>query len=259
MHGLSPLRRILATALLAAALAGAPALLAQEAHAFYRDFVTAGLPDELIVYAAAITTPDGIPMLALVPAWSGADLDEGERVLAPLRAFGPPIADFVARMPYLAMQGMLDAAAGYGIRSYWKSHFLRGLPDEAIDTFARHAECCTSPRTFAILEHAHGAAARVAPAATAFPARGHAFDLVVLSLWEDAGEDARHVAWTRAFFEAMRTWSAALVYVNTLSEDEGGRVGEAYGGNYARLAAVKAAYDPGNRFRRNQNILPAAG
>src|SRR4029079_4011005 len=140
---------------------------AREVLRFYRDFVTAGLPDQLIVYAAAITSPDGVPMLALVPACSGADLDEGERVLAPLRAFGPPVADLVARMPYLAMQQMLDAAAGYGVRSYWQSHFLRELPDDAIDTFARFAECCTSPRTFAILEHAHGAVARVAPDATA--------------------------------------------------------------------------------------------
>jgi FAD/FMN-containing dehydrogenase len=235
-----------------------PLARAREVLAFYRDFMAAGVPDELIVYAAAITTPEGAPMLALVPAWSGADLDEGERVLAPLRAFGPPAADLVGRMPYVAMQQMLDAAAPYGLRSYWKSSFLSALPDAAIDTFVRFAESCPSPRTFVVLEHGHGAVARVAPEATAFPVRGHAFDLVVLSLWEDAAEDARHVAWTRAFYDAMQPWSAAQVYVNALAEDDAGRVAEAYAGNYPRLAQVKAAYDPANRFRRNQNI-PAAG
>jgi FAD/FMN-containing dehydrogenase len=44
--------------------------------------------------------------------------------------------------------------------------------------------------------------------------------------------------------------------VNGLDQDDAGRIPEAYGRNYARLRAVKAMYDPDNRFRRNQNILP---
>jgi FAD/FMN-containing dehydrogenase len=234
-----------------------PLARAREVLAFYRDFV-ADLPDELIVYAAAVTAPDGTPMLAIVPSWTGADLEAGERAIAPLRAFGPPVADLVTRMPYTAMQQMLDGAAGYGLRSYWKSHFLSGLPDDAIDAFVRFAESCPSPRTFTVLEHGHGAVARVAADATAFPMRGHAFDLVVISLWDDSKDDARNVAWTRSFYEAMQPWSAALVYVNALGVDDSARVAEAYGGNYARLAEVKAKYDPANRFRRNHNI-PAAG
>jgi FAD/FMN-containing dehydrogenase len=223
---------------------------------YYRDFVMAGLPDELTIYAAAITSPDGDPLIALIPAYSGPDLDEGERLLAPLRAFGPPVADLVARMPYVAMQQMFDAAAPYGLRSYWKSTFLQSLPDAAIDAFVHCAAACTSPRTVVKLEHAHGAVTRVAPNATAFPARGHAFDLVVLSLWDDVKDDARNVAWTRDFYRAMHPWSATLAYVNALGEDDGPRVREAYGDNYARLAQVKTRYDAANRFRRNHNIAP---
>jgi hypothetical protein len=92
---------------------------------FYRDFVMAGLPDELTVYAGALSTPDGHPVIAFIPAWSGADLDEGERVIEPLRKFGSPIADLISRMPYTAMQQMIDGAAPFGLRSYWKSRFLR--------------------------------------------------------------------------------------------------------------------------------------
>ena len=235
-----------------------PLARAREALRFYRDFVTAGLPDELIVYAAAMTGPDGTPLLAFIPAYTGADLDEGERVLAPLRAFGPPVADMVQRMPYVAMQTMIDAACPYGaLRSYWKSNFLSALPDDAIDVFVQYAERCPSPRTFAILEHSHGAVARAPADSTAFPTRQHAFDLVILSLWDDAATDSTQTTWTRAFYMAMQPWSSSLVYVNALSVDDGERVVEAYGPHYRRLAEVKAKYDPDNRFRRNQNILPA--
>ena len=229
---------------------------AREVLRFYRDFTTAGLPDELVVYAAALSTPDGLPVVALMPAWCG-DPEEGERRLKPLRSFGSPIADLVAPMPYPAMQQMIDAAAPYGIRSYWKSRFLRGLPDAAIDTFVEFAVLRTSPRSIVVLEHSHGAATRIATEATAFPTRSAPFDLVVISLWSEAAEDERHIGWTRRFHSAMEPWSAGTAYVNSLDQDDQGRISEAYGANYARLMDVKRAYDPQNRFRRNQNIQPA--
>jgi FAD/FMN-containing dehydrogenase len=96
----------------------------------------------------------------------------------------------------------------------------------------------------------------VAPNATAFPARTAPFDLVLISAWTNAEEDARHIQWTREFHSAMQDWSAGSVYVNSLDQDDAARVPEAYGPNYTRLCAIKAAYDPDNRFRRNQNIQP---
>ena len=229
----------------------------REVLRFYRDFVQAGLPDELVVYAAALSTPDGTPVIALLPAWSGTDLAEGERVIAPLRKFGSPVADMVTVMPYVAMQQMIDAGAPHGLRSYWKSSFLRELPDAAIDAFVESAKRCTSPRSFAILEHGHGAATRVAPDATAFSMRSEGFDLVLIGLWSDPAEDAVHTGWTREFHAAMQPWSLKAVYVNSLDQDEAERVPEAYGGNYARLSAIKGKYDPENRFRRNHNIAAA--
>ena len=62
---------------------------------------------------------------------------------------------------------------------------------------------------------------------------------------------------TREFHQAMTPWSEGLVYVNALAQDDSARVREAYGRNYDRLARVKRRYDPENRFRRNQNIVPA--
>ena len=233
-----------------------PLAHAREVLKFYRDFVMAGLPDHLTIYAAALSTPDGHPVIALIPAWCGDNLAEGERVLEPLRKFGSPVADLISTMPYPAMQQMIDAAAPPGRRSYWKSRFLRELPDAAIDTFAQFAESRTSPSSLAVLEHAHGAVSRVAADATAFPTRSESFDLVLISAWTDAGEDAQHIDWTRRFHSAMEPWSAGSVYVNSLDQDDAARVPEAYGNNYTRLSVVKATYDPDNRFRRNQNIRP---
>ncbi|BBI62086.1 hypothetical protein HSBAA_33920 [Vreelandella sulfidaeris] len=58
-------------------------------------------------------------------------------------------------------------------------------------------------------------------------------------------------------FEALAPYSAG-VYVNFMPAEESARVAEAYGANYARLTTIKACYDPENRFRLNQNIIPDA-
>jgi FAD/FMN-containing dehydrogenase len=56
----------------------------------------------------------------------------------------------------------------------------------------------------------------------------------------------------------MRPHLEESVYVNNLGDEGPSRVRAAYGENYSRLAAVKRTYDPGNIFRANQNIDPAA-
>ena len=233
-----------------------PLARARDVLRHFREFAQGGLPDELTVYAGAVTTPDGTPVVMIVPCYCGDDLAEGERILAPLREFGPPVADTVAAMPYLQLQQMLDPAAPHGYRSYWKSNFLRELPDEAIDTFVHFLECCPSPRSITMLEHMHGAPTRVAPGDTAFHARKEGFDLVVLSLWGNPESDEVNSSWTREFYASMNPWSAGSVYGNALSDDDHMRFTEAYGSNYERLSNVKEKYDPANRFRHNTNVQP---
>lgn len=48
------------------------------------------------------------------------------------------------------------------------------------------------------------------------------------------------------------------VYVNFMPEDETDSVRGAFGANFDRLAMIKSKYDPGNLFRINQNMQPAA-
>jgi hypothetical protein len=180
----------------------------------------------------------------------------GERVLAPARAFGPPVADLVGPMPYVQRQRLIDDDLGvHGIHRYWKSGFVPRLSDEFIDLVVERAKTMLSPMTVIGFFYVHGAASRVDPQATAFGLREAQWDFDIISQWTNSAEAAVHVQWTREFWKAAEPHTSG-VYVNHIAEDETGRVTAAYGPNYARLVSVKTRYDPGNLFHLNHNIRP---
>jgi FAD/FMN-containing dehydrogenase len=222
---------------------------------FHRDFMRSA-PDELTSYVGLLTTPDGAPVVALACCYCG-DLGVGEKVLAPLRTFGRPLVDDLRVRPYAEVQAMMGAGFPWGRRNYWKSSFLRTLDDDAsVRTIVERAARMT-PLSAIVLEYYGGAAGRVPASATAFPHRDSALNLLILGQWESPADDAAQVAWVRSLWDAMQPWSSAAVYMNALGDGEGeDRVRQAYGANYARLAAVKAKYDPKNLFRLNQNVQP---
>ncbi|MDP8924398.1 MAG: FAD-binding oxidoreductase [Chloroflexota bacterium] len=230
----------------------------REVLRFYREFI-AGAPDELTTYAAILTDPDGIQVAGLALCYSG-NLTEGERAVAPLRAFGSPIADMVDRMPYLAQQALLGMGFPYGRQNYWQSGLTRTLTDDAIEAIVDYAPSVPSPFTAIVLAANAGAVGRVDPGETAYYHRAAPYNFMILSAWESPVETERNVRWTREFFAAVRPQLSGGVYVNDLNDprEEGdARVREAYGANYSRLAAIKATYDPTNVFRANQNIRPS--
>jgi hypothetical protein len=228
----------------------------EEMLRFFRTF-TQNAPDELTAYAFTMTSPEGMQMAGIALCYCGDDLKEGEKLIAPLREFGPPLADLIEPMPYLQQQSMLDAAAPHGQYSYWKANQLTSLSDEAIEVFKTQAPSVTSPRTMVLIEHHHGAINKVASDATAFRQRSSPYDFIIISLWDQPEESEIHIKWTRDFFEAMKPFFSAGVYVNTLFNDEGmDRVRAAYGDNYDRLREIKRKYDPSNLFRWNNNIVP---
>jgi FAD/FMN-containing dehydrogenase len=222
---------------------------------FYRDF-TADQPDELTTYAACLTTPDGHQVVALVACYAGS-LEEGERVLAPLKRFGTPIADLIAPTTYLAMQSLLAAAYPSGRLNYWKSGLAQEINDEAIEAVLEYARRVPSPFTSTVIASTHGAFARVGKSDTAYWHRDQPYDVVIIASWVDPSASDENIGWTREFFGAVRPQLSRAVYVNDLDQDDGQRVREAYGGNYDRLLALKRKYDPTNFFRMNQNIDPA--
>ncbi len=100
-----------------------------------------------------------------------------------------------------------------------------------------------------VVEHVHGAAARVDPQATAFPHRGFGYSVLVLSQWAQPADTDRCVGWARESYAALEPFGAGASYVNYLGHDESdARVAAAYGPNYVRLRELKAAYAPTTCF-----------
>ncbi|MFL5759746.1 MAG: FAD-binding oxidoreductase [Thermomicrobiales bacterium] len=233
-----------------------PADRAIEVLKLYRE-VTKSAPDELTVFAGLMTSPEGMPIIGLVICYHGP-LDEGERVLRPLREFGPPLADQVGPMPYIALQTMLDEAFPSGLPVYWRSHFLTDINDEAIAIVVDRFSRVPSPLTAVLFEQFGGAVARVGGDDTAFAHRDAKYNLAIISRWPDPAMADENIAWTRELWTEMQPFARG-VYVNYLGiGEQEDRVRAAYGdAKYARLAALKKQYDPTNQFRFNQNIKPS--
>jgi FAD/FMN-containing dehydrogenase len=234
-----------------------PFARAKELLRFYRDFTTE-TPDELSTMYALLTGPDGAPMAGIAACYNGP-LEEGERVLRPLRAFGPPVADQIGLMPYTAVQSMVDALGPPGRHHYAKSPWVREITDGLIDAVAASFAEVTSPHSMIVLQQKDGEMARGPHDRTAFGHRDDRYSLVLWASWADPRESDRHVGWLRGLAQAVALFTAGGDYVNDmgLATDEGAeRIKAGFGANYARLVALKDKYDPTNLFRHNQNIRP---
>jgi hypothetical protein len=241
-------------------LADAPAILR------YLSDAIADIPDELGVTIALMLAPPlpflppdrvGKPVIGLVLAWVG-DPTAGEQAIAPLRGIGSPIADMVRRVPYVALQSMLDGGAPHGRHYYWKSHRLTALPGQVIDSLIEQVESITSPFSQIGGWMMGGAVSRVDPEATAVGEREVGFDINIAAAWmpSDPGSD-RHVAWVRDGWDALRPHSVG-VYANFLSDEDSLGVEAAFGNRLRRLTALKDRFDPTNFFHMNANIPPSA-
>jgi FAD/FMN-containing dehydrogenase len=233
-----------------------PIAKAGEVLRFFHEFAKT-IPDELVIQAAALTLPDGVPVFAVAACYCGS-LSEGEKVLKPLRAFGSPVADLFGAMSYVQIQNMFDPFFPPGRHTYVKSNFIRTLDEEVIETLAEYAKTRPSPYSFAPgLEHWHGAATRVGATDMAFPHRQYSYNFMAWSNWADPSDSEKNIRWTRAFWEAMRPFLVEGSYGNYVSDEGDAFARAAYGPNYERLVTLKNKYDPTNFLRMNHNIKPS--
>ena len=229
-----------------------PFAKAKEVLQFYRDFSSA-THEELTTYAGLLTAPDGAKIVAIGVCYVGP-LAEGERLIAPVRHFGPPLEDQIRPMAYTALQRLMDTAYPRGNQYYQKDHYMLEISDVAIDIIVEHFASVSSPLSIPFFQQSGGAMQR---GDTAYAHRAALYNLVLTAQWLDPGESEHHMGWIRDLWQALRPYATGGIYVNHLGHEDGAdQILAAYGANYQRLAQLKKQYDPTNLFRHNQNIKP---
>jgi FAD/FMN-containing dehydrogenase len=195
------------------------------------------------------TVLGGVATLGFV--WVG-DPDEGRSHAGALSSLGPPVAQRVAELSYLALQGIEDTPQGHDSRRYWKGHYFHELPDDGLEALLAH-----DPAVAASLQAYGGAIADTTDEACAFSHRRTAFEYVGAARWTDPGEDDDRIAIARASAARLEPFASG-VYVNVLGDDGAAGVRRAYPpAKLARLTALKDVVDPDNVFHLNQNIPPS--
>ncbi len=239
---------------------------AKEALRFYREYAN-DAPNEVSSFAILGTVPSVEPFpenihrlpYVLFAAMYAGPVDEGGRVMQPLREFGEPMIDFSGPMPYVEVQSLLDEDYPAGkLRYYWKSLHLDDLSDEAIDRTLEHTAKRPSPLSTVDVWHMGGAIDRIGAEESAFGGRQAPFLLGVEANWEDSQDDAANIAWARDCVNDMQRFSGGAQYLNFPGFLEGGdqTLRATFGDKYERLVGLKNRYDPTNLFRLNQNIKP---
>jgi FAD/FMN-containing dehydrogenase len=225
-----------------------------------------GAPDELL-WTSFLRRASDVPwmprglvgrrgVMSLVE-WSG-DPQLGLELLAGLRDELAPHAGELAAVPFLTIQTITDELFGHGLRTYIKAGFVDDLSDGLIEALLARAELVESPISQVELLAMRGAIARVDADATAFPFRDAGWLVNIPATWRDEADDEREIAWARGTYAAVEPYLSGGAYVNFMGDEEADAGATAYGRTLGRLQQVKAEYDPGNAFRLNQNITPAA-
>ena len=232
---------------------------------FYREWI-AEAPDELmtiVVHRKAPPLPfvplelHGKLVVSVVCCYAGP-VEDGEKAVKPLKAFGSPVLDLCVPKPFLAHQAMFDLSFQHGWWYYMRACDVAELTDEVIDITVDHSLRINSPLTAFPIWQRGGAAARVGEDETAFGGRsaGYTFNITAVTATGEGFDQERE--WVRNFWSALEPYHTS-VYVNFLMEEGEERIRQAYGAEkYDRLKALKRRYDPDNFFRLNQNIGPAA-
>jgi FAD/FMN-containing dehydrogenase len=230
---------------------------------FYRDWITDVADDLTTIVVHRMAPPlevipselHGRPIVTVICCYAGS-VEDGEKVIRPMREFGSPLLDLCAPKPFVDHQAMFDPSFPEGWWYYFRSCNVAALTDPVIDITAERAQQTTSSLTAFPIFQLGGAISRVGDDETAYHGRraAHTFNINATTASSDGFAQERE--WSRSFWTALSPYHSS-VYVNFLMEEGQQRVRDAYGAaKYDRLRLLKQQYDPDNFFRLNQNIAP---
>jgi hypothetical protein len=233
---------------------------------FYRDFMKAA-PDPLAVEVSIIMLDQ--PVILCTVCWSG-EQTEGERVLRPFRAFGPPVADAIGVVSYAHLTDRpgpefgakvfgpppTTAPAAGVTYDYWKGGSLNGLSDQAIEQIESAIRGATRGMSIGMGHYMHGQICRVKDDVTPLPRTAGQFTYFADANWRNVERAEGSMSWVNNSWSALQPYSSPGTYVNYLSSDSEESVRASYRANYQRLVRLKQMYDPSNVFHMNRNIRP---
>jgi FAD binding domain/Berberine and berberine like len=230
----------------------------------YRDFILAA-PRELNGFFAFTSVPPAPPfpeqlhlrkVCGVVWCYVGG-AEDGAAAIAPLLERTPePLMHGAHPMRFPELQSAFDGLYPKGEQWYWRADFVNEIPDEAVAEHARFGPQMPTMKSTMHMYPIDGAAHDPASSDTAWAYRDANWGSVFAGVDPDPANAGAIRDWTVAYHEALHPHSAGGAYVNMMMDEGQERVRASYGGNYDRLAAIKATYDPQNLFSVNQNIEP---
>lgn len=231
-----------------------PLRQASDVLRFFRAF-TEEASDDLTCSITLLSNEMGRQLVSFDLCYSG-DIDQGYLQIRPLLEMKGFLSNSLRVMSYCEFQRLYDNPLRAGMYSYWRANYLTAIKDRTIDTIIQQFSNVPSKNTLVMVEHFHGAMARVGPQETAFPNRDASYSVLIICNWLEPSQSGVNKKWTHDLYESLAIDSLRRAYVNYLDDEGEDRVRVSYGPLYERLVSLKNKYDPTNFFRFNHNVRP---
>jgi FAD/FMN-containing dehydrogenase len=217
--------------------------------------MSAGAPDDLYLDYIMLAPPDADGVAMIHVCYSGPE-NKADKVLAPLKKLGTPLANTIKAVDYVAIQKSFDNSDPRSGGDYMKAGFTSGINDTLIDAIADNFEPHPDRLSWLFFQHSGGAIGRIDTDATAFAHRYASHSLAAIATWNPGVDSAPHFAYVRQYWKELEPHTRGW-YTNEIADEAQTVVNANYQGNFDRLLKVKDEYDPTNLFRLNANIRRA--